>query len=336
MPCLRLIVQTGQHQKAVEFDQDEILIGRSTDGDVPALILTDESVSRKHARIWRALDGFWIEDLCSTHGTKKKGVPLMGSERVFAGDHFELGDSLLTVKQADITEPDTDLDAIFDVHMSDGFGVGDDRADSSLAAQIRVVAHEEVFTPQTETETDERLGESRNWSWLGEEKSRLATQTNPSSIFGQLTEIFAHGDSLGSALEFAIKGIVNNMGPVERGAALLLNDDHTKLEICAHFPAFKPAFSSTLALSALTSGKAFIWKIDSGDITSASIKKLNIKSGLYAPLAFGTNQLGVLCVDSTSSKTQFTEVDLDFFINLSQVLGALIYCKQMVERKRLP
>ena len=75
MPCLRLIVQSDNHQETIEFGQDEILVGRSTDGDLPGLILMDEAVSRKHARIWRALDGYWIEDLGSTHGTKKKGFP---------------------------------------------------------------------------------------------------------------------------------------------------------------------------------------------------------------------------------------------------------------------
>ena len=336
MAYLKVTVQTGGHQEIVEFDQDEILIGRSTDGDFPMLILMDESVSRKHARIWRALDGYWIEDLCSTHGTMKKGVPLMGTERVFAGDYFELGDSVLTIEQADITEPDAELDELFDVHMSDGFGVGDECADSNPAAQIRIVAHEEVFTPQAGTEADEHPGESGNWSWLNDEKSQIAAHSNPTSIYGQLTEIFAYEDSLQGSLEIAIKSIVKIMEQVERGAVLLLNDNRTKLEFCTNYPAFEPAFSSTLALSALTTGKAFIWKTDSGGVISASIKRLNIKCGLYAPLVYGSNQLGILCVDSTSSKARFTEGDLSFFISLSQVLGALIQFKQLVEERRLP
>jgi len=336
VPCLRLNVQTENHQETVEFDRDEILIGRSADGDVPGLILPDESVSRKHARIWRALDGYWIEDLGSTHGTKKKGVPLMGSERVFAGDYFELGDSVLTIEQADITESDANLDELFDVHMSGGFGVGDECADSNPAAQIRIVAHEEVFTPQAGTGTDEHPGELGNWSWLNDEKSQVATHLNPTSVYGQLTEIFAYEDSLQGSLEIAIKSIVKIMEQVERGAVLLLDDNRTKLEFCANYPAFEPAFSSTLALSALTTGKAFIWKTDSGGVTSASIKRLNIKYGLYAPLAYGSNQLGILCVDSTSSKTRFTEDDLSFFISLSQVLGALIQLKQLAEERCFP
>jgi len=336
MPCLRLIVQSDNHQETVEFGQDEILVGRSTDGDLPGLILMDEAVSRKHARIWRALDGYWIEDLGSTHGTKKKGVPLMGAERVFAGDYFELGDTVLTIEQADITETDTNLDELFDVHMSGGFGVGDECADSNPAAQIRIVAHEEVFTPQAGTGTGEHPGELGNWSWLNDEKSQIAAHLHPTSVYGQLTEIFAYEDSLQGSLEIAIKSIVKIMEQVERGAVLLLNDNRTKLEFCANYPAFEPAFSSTLALSALTTGKAFIWQTDSGGVVSASIKRLNIKCGLYAPLAYGSNQLGILCVDSTSSKTRFTEDDLSFFISLSQVLGALIQFKQLVEERRLP
>ena len=133
MPNLKLTVQTNGCQEIVEFNQDEILIGRrsATNRDMPALILQDESISPKHARIWRSLVGYWIEDLSSKQGTKKKGVLLMGPERLFTGDFLELGGFLITVERADITEHDADLDELFNVHISDGFSVENDRNKSN-------------------------------------------------------------------------------------------------------------------------------------------------------------------------------------------------------------
>ena len=334
MACLIVTVQTDGRKESHEFDQDEILVGRLVTGNAPAIILQDKAVSRKHARIWRALDGYWVEDLGSTHGTMKKGVSLMGPERVYAGDCFELGDSLLTIEKADITEPDTNLDELFDVHVTDRFGAEDLGPKSDPAAQIRIVAHEDLFAPLGKP--DVSSGESSDWAWYGDEKSRLATQANPTRVFGHLAENFSNEDSLQYSTELAIKDIVHIMESAERGAVLLFNEDHTQLELCAHYPVFKPAFSTTLALNALTSRKAFVWEADSGGVTSNSIKRLNIKCGVYAPLEFGSNQLGIACVDSTSSKAKFTEGDLGFFITLSQVLGALVYGKRLEEKKRLP
>ena len=101
MPCFRLNVQTENHQETVEFDRDEILIGRSADGDVPGLILPDESVSRKHARIWRALDGYWIEDLGSRYGTTVNGIRITARQQLQEGDLIGIGETTLRVNASD-------------------------------------------------------------------------------------------------------------------------------------------------------------------------------------------------------------------------------------------
>jgi putative peptide zinc metalloprotease protein len=58
-------------------------IGRTSDNDI---VVDDESVSRRHARILRSSDGFIIEDLDSLNGTTVGGQVLHGDRRALGDD----------------------------------------------------------------------------------------------------------------------------------------------------------------------------------------------------------------------------------------------------------
>jgi hypothetical protein len=74
-------------------EQPELVIGRHYDCDV---VLTDPSVSRRHARIVFR-DGSWIlQDLASTNGTKVNGAGV-GRCVIRPGDHLALGTERLRV-----------------------------------------------------------------------------------------------------------------------------------------------------------------------------------------------------------------------------------------------
>lgn len=62
-------------------------IGRSQDNDV---VISDPNVSRRHARILRADNGFIVEDLGSTNGTLLDGAPI-DRERIESGDELTFG-----------------------------------------------------------------------------------------------------------------------------------------------------------------------------------------------------------------------------------------------------
>jgi hypothetical protein len=72
---------------------DQMLLGRNANCDV---VLSDTSVSRRHARlVFR--DGYWvIQDLESTNGTEVNGV-MVGRCELRPGDHVLLGDELLLI-----------------------------------------------------------------------------------------------------------------------------------------------------------------------------------------------------------------------------------------------
>jgi pSer/pThr/pTyr-binding forkhead associated (FHA) protein len=64
-------------------------VGRSQENDI---VVPDPNVSRKHARLARADNGFVVEDLGSTNGTLLDGAPI-DRERIESGDELTFGQS---------------------------------------------------------------------------------------------------------------------------------------------------------------------------------------------------------------------------------------------------
>lgn len=71
-----------------------VVIGRSPDAD---LVIADDFVSAIHAKIVPADDGFMLEDLGSTNGTRLNGQPVTRPLSIGAGDIIELGQNRLEV-----------------------------------------------------------------------------------------------------------------------------------------------------------------------------------------------------------------------------------------------
>ncbi len=77
--------------------EKQILIGRSSDLD---MVLVEDMVSRKHARIAMQADQIWIEDLGSTNGTFVNGEKIKRA-RLKEGDRVLIGTSILKLIAGD-------------------------------------------------------------------------------------------------------------------------------------------------------------------------------------------------------------------------------------------
>jgi pSer/pThr/pTyr-binding forkhead associated (FHA) protein len=73
--------------------EKQIIVGRSSDLD---MVLVEDMVSRKHARIAMQADQIWIEDLGSTNGTFVNGEKIKRA-RLKEGDRVLIGTSILKV-----------------------------------------------------------------------------------------------------------------------------------------------------------------------------------------------------------------------------------------------
>ncbi len=72
-------------------------VGRSRDCDV---VLDDAGVSRRHAEIRPAPDGWTLEDLGSTNGVRVNGETLRGVAALHPGDRVELGSTEIVFEVA--------------------------------------------------------------------------------------------------------------------------------------------------------------------------------------------------------------------------------------------
>ena len=91
-----------------------IIVGRSSDLD---MVLVEDMVSRKHARITMQQDQFWIEDLGSTNGSFVNGEKIKRA-RLKEGDRVLIGTSILKViagegaQRADSTDAKANLENV--------------------------------------------------------------------------------------------------------------------------------------------------------------------------------------------------------------------------------
>lgn len=76
----------------IEVDR-EATLGRHREN---AVVLRDGGASRKHARVFQAEGGWWVEDLGSANGTKHNGRTCQGRERLANGDAIRIGDAEVT------------------------------------------------------------------------------------------------------------------------------------------------------------------------------------------------------------------------------------------------
>ena len=70
------------------LNQEHLILGKSrTQADI---VLSDSTVSRRHARIERRMDGYYVTDLFSTNGTFLDGHRLESGQAVALKDGAQL------------------------------------------------------------------------------------------------------------------------------------------------------------------------------------------------------------------------------------------------------
>ena len=247
MSAINFRIRTPESEWSVAFKQPVITIGRGDDPDLDIQI-ADTMVSRQHGQIWLTADGYWYKDTNSTSGSKKNGSLIMGPVRVFTGDIISVGESTLTIAQADISDDELDLNELFDVQVHD-----------------RLHLHEDSISPRKPSAKVKIIAQ-RAWAKTNPE----ATSEFSSNFFGNLVNIFEYEDQLSSCLGLAIEEIVRLFNPVERGAILMLDTAGSELNVAAHYPLFEPAISTSLVRKTLEEKKAFIWKADQSSFSSSS------------------------------------------------------------------
>src|SRR6478735_12841722 len=89
-----IVTEKGGQPKRLDFEKDEITIGRVPGNDV---ILPKGNVSKRHSRVVRQDGRFFVVDLKSTNGTYLNGRRITTPSVVRPGDKIYVGDFVVVL-----------------------------------------------------------------------------------------------------------------------------------------------------------------------------------------------------------------------------------------------
>jgi adenylate cyclase len=107
-----------------------------------------------------------------------------------------------------------------------------------------------------------------------------------------------------------LRNVMETMPDATRGAVLMRGSGDDDFLLKAHYPVGEPAVNLTAARQAIESKQAFISRSHSPEADAAF--------GIYAPLTWKGEVLGVLCVDGALSQSSFDADDLALMITCAQ------------------
>src|SRR5690348_6244506 len=112
-----IVTEKGGTPKRLEFDKDEVTIGRVPGNDV---ILPKGNVSKRHSRVVRQDGRFFVVDLKSTNGTYLNGRRITTPSVIRPGDKIYVGDFVVIVDtgEAPVSSPPPPLNSSVDLAES--------------------------------------------------------------------------------------------------------------------------------------------------------------------------------------------------------------------------
>ncbi|NJM54694.1 MAG: GAF domain-containing protein [Verrucomicrobiae bacterium] len=291
---MRITCRTGEEEWSQEFPTDVVVIGRPSKDFTPDLDLScDPAVSRRHAQVRLKGRQLWVEDMGSTCGTMLNGVRIQKEAAFNPGDVLQLGATELVVALT----PDPAK------HQA---------AEESWAISTVLNASESLRSPPG----GGRDGFQKQFSLLLELPLRFAAETQVEPL-----------------LQLVVESMVQLVPGAERGVLLLHDPKGDRLTLKAHHPPGSASSSETLARRAMQNRQGLIWnRADNIQDITASLNRLAVQSGIYAPLIWKDEVIGVLCVDSATKSRPFQEDDLRFVLSIAHYAASAIANRRLQEQ----
>ncbi len=305
MPTL-YILQGPDKGRTFQTHDEAALVGRSAD-DIP---LTDQTVSRRHARL-RPENGAWVlEDLGSANGTYINGVRITKPQSLKHGDQIRVGSTLLVyageestskLRSTSLPTGMVDLDA------------GSKQLDASIVSSM----------PSNEDSVIIAAPE-------------LAEATRSLHVMYDLAQLVGSGVSTDRLLE-RVMDIIYDQVPVDRGFMLLADvnsgemvprfarsrlpdeqDEHERIiasrKIIDHVVTRREAVLCTNAMT----DQRFAEKKD------GSIHSYGLRSVICAPISARDRVLGVIHIDCSMSAHTYNEEQLRLITSIGYMAGLAI------------
>jgi len=287
MPPLLLCIQLDDGTtQSHSLPAGTYVIGREPGCDV---IVNSQGVSRRHARLTVAETSVEIEDLNSTSGTFLSGAQLSGRTQLQTPASLHLGHLPFTLSPSS-PEPTSSSTS--------------QKGNYEIGYSLNVKpAPGHFFAGGFAAQSQQRL------EMLYELPLQFAAESNLRRLYRLILD----------RLMALIPGAV-------RGAILLKESDSGKLALRASVPENLPPISRSLILRAITERQGFIWEEKPCELQdmSASMIAIGIRTGMYAPLIWKDDVIGLLFVDNPSTPKAFSREDLQFLLSVANYAAAAV------------
>ena len=300
------------------FDQplegESLVIGRSSGAE---LVLADRFLSRKHAKLHREGETWFVEDLGSRNGTLLNGTKVEQPTPVKSGDEIRLSGSVIMFHSADqggrrnlatTSSPDSAQHTVF-------------RRASELIERQSGDDTASLDAPEA----------------IRRQADRMRLLNDIHRALGQSLEL----DEL---FEMILARAFVELGP-EEGVIIMQREDGEYYSAARHsLPGVKSeyAFSETLVNEVANKGMAALVldvETDERFAHAQSILSSGIRSLVAAPLLDAEGSLGMIALNSRVHKRQFDEDDMELLVSLASVAALRIrnvhLTEEAAERRRL-
>jgi adenylate cyclase len=302
---IRILYSVCGKETVFQSTSAQVAIGRPKPGTPCDIDLSpDVKVSRPHSRLWLEDHQYWIEDLNSKHGTKINGEEIkgQGKRQLRAGDSVAVGETILRIERLDESAATADpVEANQPLTLPLELQIGEPAVTIGPTSDAK---SQSTFQAQPGASDSER-----RVALLYELPLRFANESRPEGLLQTIVE----------SLVEVIPGAV-------RGALLLVDPETGGLVLKAHLPVGQPSVSMTLAQRAVARREGFIWRMNAGD-TTRSVLLHGIGTGIYAPLIWREEIVGVVCVDNPNREEMFATEDLRLLMGLAHY-GAMAVTHQ--------
>lgn len=297
---MRITIAHAGKVSVHESAQKRVLIGRPGGATPTDLDLSpDPSVSRQHAVLEVKNGACWITDIGSSHGTLVNGREIkgQGERRLYPGDQVVLGETRIEVEL--VSQP---------------------IAPSLEEARAKAVQDKPVRVLQS-VETGHSVAMAAVTLDTAREQSL--------ALLCDLPLQFAHASSLDALLEMVVQQAVKLVPAAKRGAILLRGADQDALLLKAFVSEKEPSVSLTLAERTLAERRAILWRRETEADLTPSMRRLQIETGIYVPLLWQDQPLGVLCLDTPEPSAVFGNDDLRLVISVAQYAAVAVANHQL-------
>jgi pSer/pThr/pTyr-binding forkhead associated (FHA) protein len=300
---MQIVCEKDGNRKSYVVDKREVVIGRvEKNSDADLQLEFDPSISRRHLKI-RLLDGkIEIEDLGSSWGTTVNGTTISSPIVVTDSDRVRIGDTFVK-----ITPPENTGTMWLKLSEEGEVVPATVYSDEELPKDLRVRGELKPaeFGRNMETETASLT------------KKQL-------ELLFELPQHFAKEPNTKSLANLLLNRATQIIPAAERGAVLIRGASTGRFDVAASRPEKKSPISQTLVKRCVAKRVGFIWSREQELEPTESMHQLGLETGLYAPLVWLDQVVGVICLDHLSASRAFSDSDLNFLMTVANYAGAAV------------